>query len=118
MEQTFESYYGDMFEKDKLLPQKKKRKKDDFDRWLDQQLQDPEFRTLYEKQQPERELILQLVKARAELNLSQKELAEKLGIKQSHISRLENGNHNPSLAFMQRLAEGLGRTLYIEFREK
>ena len=32
------------------------------------------------------------------------------------ISRFESGNHNPSLAFLQRIAEGLGKKIYVEFR--
>ena len=32
------------------------------------------------------------------------------------ISRFESGNHNPSLAFLQRIAEGLGKKVYVAFR--
>ena len=32
------------------------------------------------------------------------------------ISRFESGNHHPSLAFLQRIAEGLGKKIYVEFR--
>lgn len=32
------------------------------------------------------------------------------------ISRFESGNHNPSRAFLQRIAEGLGKKIYVEFR--
>ena len=31
------------------------------------------------------------------------------------ISRFESGNHHPSLAFLQRIAEGLGKKIYVEF---
>ena len=81
-----------------------------------EKLKDPKFREEYEKLLPEIEVIRQLIRARTELNLSQKELAEKIGINQSHISRLESGRHNPSIQFLQKVASGLDKTLYIEFR--
>jgi transcriptional regulator with XRE-family HTH domain len=46
----------------------------------------------------------------------QKDLAEKTGIAQGDISKLENGNSNPSLKTLQRIAEGLGKSLVIEFK--
>jgi len=83
---------------------------------LDEQLKDPEFYKEYKALEPEYEIIKQILKARSELNLTQKELAEKVGIKQSNISRLESGNYNPSLEFLKKIAEGLGKELHIEFR--
>ncbi len=83
---------------------------------LNEQLKDPEFYKEYKALEPEYEIIKQILKARSELNLTQKELAEKVGIKQSNISRLESGNYNPSLEFLKKIAQGLGKELHIEFR--
>ena len=47
--------------------------------------------------------------------LTQKELAERTGIAQGDISKLENGNANPSIRTLQRLANGMGMTLKVEF---
>ena len=47
--------------------------------------------------------------------MTQKDLAEKTGITQSDISRLENGSANPSLKTLQRLAKGMGMNLKLEF---
>lgn len=58
----------------------------------------------------------QVVKARAELKLTQKELAERMGDKQSNISRLESGTYNPSLEYLNKVAEALGKKLHIEFK--
>ena len=44
---------------------------------------------------------------RIELNLSQDELAEKIGIDQSDLSKIEKGNANPSLKMLTRIAAGL-----------
>ena len=40
---------------------------------------------------------------------------ERTGINQADISKLENGNANPSIKTLQRLAAALGKTLKIEF---
>lgn len=58
----------------------------------------------------------QVVKARTELKLTQKELAERMGDKQSNISRLESGTYNPSLEYLNKVAEALGKKLHIEFK--
>ena len=79
-------------------------------------MKNPEFVDEYKALEPEYEIIEQLIRARAEKNLTQKELAEITGIPQGHISRIENGNYNPSLAYLKRLAAGLGKELHVEFR--
>ena len=47
--------------------------------------------------------------------LTQKELSERTGIAQGDISKLENGNANPSIRTLQRLASGMNMTLKVEF---
>ena len=47
--------------------------------------------------------------------MTQKELAERMGTAQANISRFESGNYNPSLDFLQRMAQGLGKKLKITF---
>ncbi len=56
-----------------------------------------------------------MLDARKKTGMTQKELSEKTGIAQADISRLETGNANPSLKTLQRLAEGMGMTLKLEF---
>ena len=56
-----------------------------------------------------------MVNARISQNLTQKELAERTGINQADISKLENGTRNPSLKLLKRLATGMGMALKIEF---
>ena len=77
---------------------------------------DPELYDEYKALAPEYELIKQIIQARSEQNLTQKELADRVGIKQSNISRLESGQYNPSLDFLKKIAGGLGKELHIEFR--
>ncbi len=50
--------------------------------------------------------------------MTQQELSRKTGIIQADISKLENGQSNPSVRTLMRIAEGLDMTLLIEFIEK
>ena len=91
------------------------RKYDDF---LAEQLQDEEFRKEYEELQPELQVIRAMIDARTSQNLTQKELAERTGINQTDICKLERGTRNPSLKLLKRLAEGMDMVLRIEFIPK
>ena len=88
----------------------------DYKKHLDKQLENPEFAAEWERQRPEREYIKAIIAVRIEQNLTQKELSEKTGIRQSNISRIENGNCSPTVATLQQIADGVGKTLHIEFR--
>ena len=87
----------------------------DLSNYLSKQLSNCEFKKEWEDLQPEMAVIQALTDARKESGLTQKELAEKTGIAQSDISKLEMGNANPSLKTLQRLAAGLGKKLRVEF---
>ncbi len=58
----------------------------------------------------------QLKAARQDANLTQEALASRVGTKKSNISRFERGNYNPSLDFLVKLADGLGKHLHIIIR--
>ena len=83
---------------------------------LKEMMEDEEFRKEYETLQPQYEVVKQIISAREELHITQKDLAERTGIRQSNISRLERGNYNPSVEFLRKIAKGLGKDLHIEFR--
>lgn len=89
-----------------------------FNNFLDEQLQDEEVRKEYKGMQPEFDIIKAIVDARTSRNLTQKELAERSGINQADISKLENGTRNPSVNLLKRLAEGMDMALKIEFVPK
>lgn len=55
-------------------------------------LKDEEFKLEYEKLQPRYEAIAQIIRARKEQNMTQAELAKRVGTQKSNISRLESGN--------------------------
>ncbi len=82
------------------------------------QMKNPEFAKEYAAIQPELDVIRVLVDARTSQNLTQKQLAERTGINQADISKLENGTRNPSINLLKRLAEGMDMVLKIEFIPK
>ena len=87
----------------------------DFKMYLAQQMEDPAFAAEYEAQRPEYEAIRAVIAARLACNMTQKELAEKTGIRQSNISRIENGSASPTIDTLARIAAGLGKQLKIDF---
>lgn len=58
-----------------------------------------------------------VIEARKSKGITQKELSELTGIAQGDISKLENGNGNPSIKTLQRLASAMNMSLKIEFIE-
>ncbi len=76
-------------------------------------LKDEEFKIEYEKLKPRYEAIEQIIRARKEQNITQAELAKRVGTQKSNISRLESGNYNPSLDFLAKIAESLGKKISV-----
>ncbi len=87
----------------------------DLKKYIERQMDDPEFVEEYEAIRPEYEAIRAVIAARLECNMTQKELAEKTGIRQSNISRIENGTSSPTVDTLARIAAGMGKQLKIEF---
>lgn len=82
---------------------------------LNAQLDNPEFKDEWEKLEPEFQVIRAMLQGRKDNHLTQQQLADKTGITQADISRLENGEANPSLNTLKRIAEALGKKLKVEF---
>ena len=61
------------------------------------------------------EIKKQIIRYRIENDLTQKELADKIGTRQSAISRLENDDYNPSVEFLDKVAKALDKKLEIRF---
>ncbi|GHU22779.1 transcriptional regulator [Spirochaetia bacterium] len=61
----------------------------------------------------EYKIIEEIIMARKEKNLTQKDLAVLVGTRQSNISRLESGNYNPSLEFLNKIAIAMGKELEV-----
>lgn len=93
----------------------KDRKYRDFNEFLKESLRNPTIKVEYDKLQPEFAMIQAVIDARVKRGVTQKELAQKIGTKQSVISRLESGRANPSVAFLKKLAQALNSHLEIRF---
>lgn len=70
----------------------------------------------YKRLEPRYQLISQLIESRLKKGLTQEQLAKRIGTKQSAIARLESGNSNPSVAFLEKIAEAIGSRLIIQVR--
>lgn len=78
-------------------------------------LKSPEVKQEYDNLKLLYDLKREIIRLRLAQGLSQKELAERVGTKQSAISRIESGNYNPSLEFLNKVAHALGKELQIKF---
>lgn len=87
----------------------------DFRKYLEKQLQNPDFKAEWDALEPELSIMQAVIDARKESGLTQQQLAERAGISQADISKLENGNANPSLKTLQRLASAMDKKLKISF---
>lgn len=77
-------------------------------------LSDPEVKRLYDEMESEYQVISAVIGKRLEKKMSQKDLANRVGTKQSAISRLESGNSNPSIQFLDKVAKALDGQLQIK----
>lgn len=82
---------------------------------LNEQLKNPEFKAEYDALEPEFQIIKAMIDGRNKLKLTQKDLAALSGIAQADISRLENGNANPSIRTLKKLASAMNMALDIRF---
>lgn len=80
---------------------------------LKELLKNPEFKKEWEDSEAEYQLSCRLIEARLKNNLSQRELAKKVGTSQAAISRIEGMNGNPSLSLLKRIADALNTKLQI-----
>lgn len=76
-------------------------------------MQNPAFREEYARADEEYTLVEALVRARVAANLTQAELARRIGTTQSAIARLEGGKVSPSFATLRRYAQATGTRLTV-----
>jgi transcriptional regulator with XRE-family HTH domain len=86
------------------------------DEILQEELQDPEFRAEWERTALARAIALAVVRYRGDHGLSQRDLAERLGMKQPQVARLELGEVNPSMETLMRVSAQLGIEFTIDVR--
>lgn len=79
-------------------------------------LQNKEVAAEYKRLEPRYQLISELIKARLKSGLSQAELAQKIGTKQSAIARIESGNANPTIDFLEKMTSAMNSKLTIQVK--
>ena len=87
----------------------------DFQSYLKKELKNPEFKKHYDEYGKQLEIAYQILELRKKKNISQAQLAKKIGTKQSNIARMEAGQQNFSVDILGRIAEALGCNVKIMF---
>lgn len=82
---------------------------------LDESMRNPAFAKLWNDRANHRAIVQELIELRIARKLSQRQLADKVGIKQPALARIERGKTLPSLTMLTRLATGMGKRLEIRF---
>ncbi|MDP2691629.1 MAG: helix-turn-helix transcriptional regulator [bacterium] len=81
-------------------------------------LKDKAVRKAYDDLAPEFSVAQEVIEKRLEQGLTQTELARKVGTKQSAISRLESGDYNASISFLEKIAKALNLHLIVSFSRR
>ena len=74
---------------------------------------DKNIKKAYDEFAPRYELISKAIDARLKSKMTQEEVTKKMGTTKSSISRFESGNYNPSIYFLIRLSNALGKQLKV-----
>ena len=85
------------------------------DRYIERQMQDPDFRDLVEKEVAALEVGIQIARLREALKMNQTQLAARAGMNASKISKIESSPKNVTLNTLTRLAMALNRRVKIDF---
>lgn len=85
---------------------------------LKEEMENPEFKKEWDNLEVEFQIIKAMIDGRNENHLTQRELSDMTGIAQGGISKIENGNANPSIKTLDRLADALGKKLKVTFESK
>ncbi len=83
------------------------------DEHLKEKLKDPYFKELYELEEQKLDIVKRIIEYRIRHNITQEELAEKAGVTQQHISKIENGEFS-SVTTLEKLLLFIGYTIRFE----
>ena len=85
--------------------------------WKAELREDPEYQAVYDEEAAKSELWLQLVEARQEAGLTQAQMAERLGISQSRVAKIEKRGYDAyTLTTLRRYVIALGEGYSLEVR--
>ena len=86
---------------------------DDHAKFLQEQLKDEAFKKEWDKLELRYKIIEQFLRLRIKYDLTQKQFAEKIGTTQAVVSRIENGNVNIGIDFLERVAKAFGKQIEV-----
>jgi DNA-binding XRE family transcriptional regulator len=96
----------------KILKSEGARRYEDY--WA-KQMADPEFRAVYEEEAAKSDLWLQLVEARQAAGLTQQQMAERMGVSQAQVARIEKRDYDAyTLKTLRRYVAALGEGFSLE----
>ncbi|RYN15333.1 transcriptional regulator [Bifidobacterium animalis subsp. animalis] len=84
-----------------------------FNSMLDEQMDDPEFATVFEAEIERLNAAVAVSRAREDARLTQEQLAERSGVSRVTINRIERGKLNPSMKTLSRLARAMGKQVRV-----
>jgi len=87
-----------------------------FKQFKTKSLKNPATKAEYDALGPEYEVVKTIIRERIKRGWSQTQLAEAIGSRQPVISRLEQGNGNPSLSTLQKVAKALNLSLQVSMK--
>lgn len=88
-----------------------------YDAYWARQMADPEFRAVYEEEAAKKGLWLQLVEARQAAGLTQEQMAQRLGVSQSQVAKIERRGYEAyTLTTLHRYVQALGADFALEVR--
>jgi predicted transcriptional regulator len=79
-------------------------------------LKNKDVKRAYDEFSLEFSLIEDLIGERIKSGITQKELAEKIGTKQSAVSRFESGRGNPTFSFLMKVSNALGKKIEVSVK--
>jgi len=88
----------------------------DFDELLKEELKNPEFKKLYDYYGKQLEISYAILQLRKKHNMTQVELAKKVGTSQSNIARMERGQQNFTIETLDKIAKTFGKKLTVDFQ--
>ena len=88
-----------------------------YEAWRKRLLANPETEALYHEEAAKKELWMQLVEARHDAGLTQVQMAERLGVTQTQVARIEKAGYDAySLNTLRRYVAALGEGYELEVR--
>ena len=86
-----------------------------YEEGFNERLKDPKFRAIWEAEAPHRAAVSAIIGARIKYKLTQQQLAERAGLRQPNLARIESGSISPSLSTLGKIAGGLDKKLEVRF---